>query len=209
MWFGAIGVECNRHGGGKQHRCGHCCGDTRPTCPASRSAPSVAPCVDRCTDRRNHGNRDKRHLRGDRAPHCIPSPDQPAYLMGDFMNSASRRRLIAATGALTLLAGAGSAFAVQTSTITVGATVINGTRTLNVKDVSGGPVSSLALGAGHGGALLVNVSDINYAHAGYQVTATMSNLCPYDTAYHFNQAPIPSSAISLSFPGGLVDVAGL
>ena len=125
------------------------------------------------------------------------------------MNSATRRRLIAATGALTLLAGAGSAFAVQTSTITVGATVINGTRTLNVKDVSGGPVSSLALGAGHGGALLVNVTDVNYAHSGYQVTATMSNLYPFDTAYHFNQTPIPSSAVSLGFPGGLVDVAGL
>jgi hypothetical protein len=125
------------------------------------------------------------------------------------MNSATRRRLIAATGAVTLLAGAGSAFAVQTSTITVGATVINGTRTLNVKDVSGGPVSSLALGAGHGGALLVNVSDVNYAHAGYQVTATMSNLYPYDGSYHFNQTPIPSSAVTMSFPGGLVDVAGL
>lgn len=126
------------------------------------------------------------------------------------MNSSSRRRLIAGVGAITLLAGAGSAFAVQTSTITVGATVINGTRTLAVKDVSGGPVSSLALGAGHGGALLVNVTDLNYVHSGYQVTATMSNLYPYDgTGYHFNQTPIPSSAVSLSFPGGLVDIANL
>ena len=126
------------------------------------------------------------------------------------MIARSRLRIVAAAGALTLVAGAGSAYAVQGSTITVGATVINGTRTLNVKDVAGGAVSSLALGAGHGGALLVNVSDINYAHVGYQVTATMSNLYPYSNGnYQFNQAPIPSSAVSLSFPGGLLDVANL
>ena len=124
------------------------------------------------------------------------------------MIGSSRTRLVAAAGAITLLAGAGSAFA-QGSTITVGATVINGTRTLNVKDVAGGAVSSLALGTGHGGALLVNVSDINYAHVGYQVTATMSNLYPYNGSYQFNQTPIPSSAVNLSFPGGLLDVANL
>jgi hypothetical protein len=125
------------------------------------------------------------------------------------MTGSTRLRIAAATGAITLLAGAGSAFAVQGSTITVGATVINGTRTLNVKDVAGGAVSSLALGAGHGGALLINVSDINYAHVGYQVTATMSNLYPYSGSYQFGQTPIPSSAVSLSFPGGLLDIANL
>jgi len=124
------------------------------------------------------------------------------------MIASSRRRIVAAAGAITLLAGAGSAFA-QGSTITVGATVINGTRTLNVKDVAGGAVSSLALGAGHGGALLINVSDINYAHVGYQVTATMSNLYPYSSGYQFNQTPIPSSAVSLASPGNLLDVANL
>ena len=125
------------------------------------------------------------------------------------MIGSSRLRIVAATGAITLLAGAGSAFAVQGSTITVGATVINGTRTLNVKDVAGGAVSSLALGTGHGGALLINVSDINYAHVGYQVTATMSNLYPYNGSYQFNQTPIPSSAVSLAFPGNLLDIANL
>lgn len=125
------------------------------------------------------------------------------------MIGSSRLRIAAATGAITLLAGAGSAFAVQGSTITVGATVINGTRTLNVKDVAGGAVSSLALGAGHGGALLINVSDLNYAHVGYQVTATMSNLYPYSSGYQFGQTPIPSSAVSLASPGNLLDIANL
>ena len=124
------------------------------------------------------------------------------------MISSSRLRLAAAGGAIALLAGAGSAFA-QSSTITVGATVINGTRTLNVKDVTGATVSSIALGAGHGGALLVNVSDVNYAHSGYQVTATMSNLYPYSGGYQFNAPPIPSSAVSLSFAGNAFDVTGL
>jgi len=124
------------------------------------------------------------------------------------MNRSSRLRLLAATGVVSLVAGVGSAYA-QSSTITVGATVINGTRTLNVKDVTGAAISSLTLGAGHGGALLVNVSDLNYTHVGYQVTATMSNLYPYSSGYQFNQAPIPSSAVSMSFPNAMFDVANL
>lgn len=125
------------------------------------------------------------------------------------MTRCMRMRVLAATGLASLAAGVGSAYASQSSTITVGATVINGTRTLNVKDVTGAAISSLTLGAGHGGALLVNVTDVNYAHVGYQVTATMSNLYPYGTGYDFNGTPIPSSAISMSFPGSLYDVANL
>ena len=126
------------------------------------------------------------------------------------MTRTFRLRLLALTGVASLAAGAGSAYADQSSTITVGATVINGTRTLNVKDVTGAAISSLTLGAGHGGALLVNVTDVNYAHTGYQVTATMSNLYPYSSGnYQFGQTPIPSSAVAMSFPGSLFDVANL
>lgn len=125
------------------------------------------------------------------------------------MTFTGRVRIAAAGAAVMLAVGAASAYAGQTSTVTVGATVINGTRTLTVKSLTGTQLGALTLGTGHAAAFLVNVSDINYAHVGYQVTATMSNLYPYDGSYHFDQQPIPSSAVSVAFPQQLVDVANV
>lgn len=123
-----------------------------------------------------------------------------------------RARLFGMLGIITLTTAMTSTAmaAGQSSTITVNATVINGTRTLNLTDPTGSSLAGgLALGAGHGGAFLVNVTDVNYVHVGYQVTATMSNLYPYTTSYQFGQTPIPSSAVSMAYPGNLLDIANL
>ena len=105
-----------------------------------------------------------------------------------------------------------AAFA-DTSTVPV-TTVVGavGTRTLAVTDPTGAAIGSggLALGGGHGGALLVNVSDLNYQHVGYQVSATMSDLYPWTgSAYDFSGTPIPSSAVSVGYPGGLLDLVNV
>lgn len=125
------------------------------------------------------------------------------------MTFTGRVRIAAAGTAAMLAVGAASAYAGQTSTVTVGATVINGTRTLTVKSLTGTQLGAFTLGTGHAAAFLVNVSDINYAHVGYQVTATMSNLYPYSGGYQFTAPPIPSSAVSLAFAGNAFDVTNL
>ena len=97
----------------------------------------------------------------------------------------------------------------DSSTVPVTTVVATGTRTLNVTDPTGAAIGAngLPLGAGHGGALLVNVTDVNYQHAGYQVSATMTNLYPWaGSAYDFNGTPIPSSAISVGYPSDLLDL---
>lgn len=100
----------------------------------------------------------------------------------------------------------------DSSTVPVTTVVATGTRTLNVTDPTGAAIgaSGLPLGAGHGGALLVNVTDLNYQHAGYQVSATMTNLYPWaGSAYDFNGTPIPSSAISVDYPSSLLDLVNV
>ena len=128
------------------------------------------------------------------------------------MSIRPSRRAVTALAAAAVVALPLAAFA-DTSTVPV-TTVVGtlGTRTLAVTDPTGAAIGSggLALGAGHGGALLVNVTDVNYQHAGYQVSATMSDLYPWTgTAYDFSGTPIPSSAISLDYPSGLLDLVNV
>jgi hypothetical protein len=121
------------------------------------------------------------------------------------MTVFTRRRSTIGAATLVALAVATLGAAADTSTVPVTTAVVAGTRTLTVTDPAGAAIGSsgLAVGSGHAGAFLVNVTDANYAHAGYQVTATMTNLYPYATGYDFASAPIPSSAISVGYPGGL------
>ncbi|MDQ1697538.1 MAG: hypothetical protein QOJ03_2891 [Frankiaceae bacterium] len=125
------------------------------------------------------------------------------------MTSNSRSRIvIAATGLAAVACSSLAAFA-DTSTVPVTTLVATGTRTLSVTDVAGAAVGAggLPLGAGHGGAFLVNVSDTRYKNAGYQVSATMTNLYPYAGGnFDFNGTPIPSSAVSVDYPGGALDL---
>jgi hypothetical protein len=121
------------------------------------------------------------------------------------------RRVLATLAAAGTLVVPVAAFA-DSSTVPVTTLVATGTRTLAVTDPTGAAIgaSGLPLGAGHGGALLVNVTDVNYQHAGYQVSATMSNLYPWSgSAYDFAGTPIPSSAISVDYPSGLLDLVNV
>ncbi|HET7312408.1 MAG TPA: hypothetical protein VFJ17_13890 [Mycobacteriales bacterium] len=116
--------------------------------------------------------------------------------------------LAAAAAVLVPVAAMADTSTVPVTTV-VGAT---GTRTLAVTDPTGAAIGSggLALGAGKGGALLVDVTDLNYQHAGYQVSATMSDLYPWTgTAYDFTGTPIPSNAISVGYPSGLLDLVNV
>jgi hypothetical protein len=121
-----------------------------------------------------------------------------------------RARLVVTGAALTTLAAStAGAFADSSSSVPVTTVVVTGTRTLTVTDPTGASIGAngLPLGAGHGGALLVNVTDTNYKNAGYQVSATMTNLYPWSAgAFDFNGTAIPSGAISVSYPAGLLDL---
>jgi len=119
-----------------------------------------------------------------------------------------RRAALALAAVGAMVAPAVGAYA-DTSTVPVTTLVATGSRTLHVTDVNGAAIGAngLPLGAGHGGALLVNVTDLNYQHAGYQVSATMTDLYPWSgSAYDFAATPIHSNAISLSYPSSLLDL---
>lgn len=126
------------------------------------------------------------------------------------MITRRRARLVVTCAALTTLAAStAGAFADSSSSVPVTTVVVTGTRTLTVTDPTGASIGAngLPLGAGHGGALLVNVTDTNYKNAGYQVSATMTNLYPWSAgAFDFNGTAIPSGAISVSYPAGLLDL---
>lgn len=121
-----------------------------------------------------------------------------------------RSRAVIAAATLTVLGAASiGAWADTSSTVPVTTSVLAGTRTLNVTDPAGTNIgtSGLPLGVGHGGSFLVNVLDTNYQHAGYQVSATMTNLYRLASGSpDFNGTPIPSSAVSVGYPSNLLDL---
>src|SRR3954451_2517421 len=177
--------------------------------PHPGRAPSPAgqlAAVHRRPTRGTHRLGRRHHRRRSRGRHD-PAPTRRAEELPVTIRS-SRRALAALAAAGTLVVPV-AAFADSSTvpvTTVVGAT---GTRTLAVTDPTGAAIgaSGLPLGAGHGGAMLVNVTDLNYQHAGYQVSATMSNLYPWTgSAHDFPGAPIPSSAISVDYPSGLLDL---
>src|SRR3954454_12768424 len=186
--------SCDRHGPRSPH-------PGRASSPAGQLAP-----LHRLPTRGTHRLGRRHHRRRSRGRHD-PAPTRPAEEL--FVTIRSSRRPLAALIAAGVLVAPVAAFADSSTvpvTTVVGAT---GTRTLAVTDPTGAAIgaSGLPLGAGHGGAMLVNVTDLNYQHAGYQVSATMSNLYPWTgSAYDFTDAPIPSSAISVGYPSGLLDL---
>lgn len=125
---------------------------------------------------------------------------------------SARRQVVLAGAAVMALAGSSLGAFADSSSVPVTTLVATGTRTLSVTDVTGASIGTngLPLGTGHGGAFLVNVTDTRYKNAGYQVSATMTNLYPYATnAFDFNGTPIPASAVSVSYPSGLLDLVNI
>src|SRR3954451_17020343 len=180
--------------------------------PDPGRAPSPAgqlAAVHRRPTRGTHRLGRRHHRRRSRGRHD-PAPTRRAEDLP--VPTPSSRRALAALAAAGTLVVPVAAFADSSTvpvTTVVGAT---GTRTLAVTDPTGAAIgaSGLPLGAGHGGAMLVNVTDLNYQHAGYQVSATMSNFYPWSgSAYDFTGAPIPSSAISVGYPSGLLDLVNV
>lgn len=110
---------------------------------------------------------------------------------------------------LAVLAAGSEAWAAP---ITVETTVIGGTRTLTLKSLSGTDLNSIALGTTGQAPFLSDVTDIQYDHAGYQVSAVLSNLYAFDGADFTCTSKIDSSALSLDFlthPISLTDIAAL
>src|SRR3954469_9864093 len=176
----------------------------RAPSPAGQLAP-----LHRLPTRGTHRLGRRHHRRRSRG-RDDPAPTRPAE--EPTVTIRSSRRALSGLIAAGVLVAPVAAFADSSTvpvTTVVGAT---GTRTLSVTDPTGAAIgaSGLPLGAGHGGAMLVNVTDLNYQHAGYQVSATMSNLYPWTgSAYDFTGAPIPSSAISVGYPSGLLDLVNV
>jgi hypothetical protein len=125
----------------------------------------------------------------------------------------NRRLLAIGSAAVVALTGvASTAWAGGSTTTPVTVSTTLGTRTLNLLDLTGQPIgaSGLTIGTGHGGNMVVNVTDSLYQHVGYQVSAMMSDLYPYaNGAYNFNTGKIASSAVSVSYPSNLLDLSNL
>lgn len=113
----------------------------------------------------------------------------------------TRTRVVLGGVAVTTLLGASAAMA-SSSTITVSTGSINGTRTLQLLDPTGGSLAgALPIGTGNSGSFVASVVDANYKHVGYQVTSTMTNLYPYSSGtYSIGTTNVPSSGVGVSFP---------
>lgn len=121
-------------------------------------------------------------------------------------------RKLAAVGATAAVVGllAGPAFG-QTSgvNVTLQTAGPNGGRTLELFNNSGQTLSGLDLSSGTN-SFVAKVVDSNYAEKGFTVQATMSNLYGFNsgTGQYTCTSKIPSSAVTMSSPGGL-EVSGL
>ncbi|HEX2030690.1 MAG TPA: hypothetical protein VHL78_04720 [Actinomycetota bacterium] len=98
---------------------------------------------------------------------------------------------------------------------------VAGSRTLKVTTPAGANLSGgeLDLGTAHQGAFVTTVTDLNYDHVGYQVSATLSNLYLFDGSFDCGKR-VDSGDLSVGFPidaqlqdlgaliEGLVDLEG-
>src|SRR3954453_16356815 len=141
----------------------------RTPSPAGQLAP-----IHRLPTRGTHRLGRRHHRRRSRGRHD-PAPTRPAE--EPFVTIRSSRRALAALIAAGGLAAPAAPFA-DSSTVPV-TTVVGppGPRTLSVTDPTGAAIgaSGLPLGAGHGGGVLGNVTDLNYPHAGNPCAPTCSN----------------------------------
>lgn len=113
----------------------------------------------------------------------------------------SRRTLsLAAAGAV--VASALLTVSASADVVTpVDTTSLNGSRTLTVSSLAGTPLQNagLTLVPGQPDPFVVNVTDLNYDHVGYQVKVQLSDLYGHDTnGYSFDKS-IPSSAVDLDY----------
>lgn len=121
-------------------------------------------------------------------------------------------RKLAAVGVTAAMLGllAGPAFGqsngVNVTLLTAGP---NGGRTLELFNDSGQTLTGLDLSSGTN-SFVAKVVDSNYAEKGFTVQATMSNLYGYNsgTGQYTCTSKVPSSAVTMSSPGGL-EVSGL
>lgn len=124
------------------------------------------------------------------------------------MRLASGRTVVALTSVVLLLAGGvGSA-----ETVTVSAEISGGSRTFELKTLSGGGLGSLALGTAGERAFVSSVTDDRYDRVGYQVTATMSNLYRFAGGAFDCTLSIPAAGLGIGFlasPVAVSDVAAV
>src|SRR3954452_23877360 len=203
---GASGAQRWPERPGHRHRHRH---RARPPAHAASPRAGQSAAVHRRAPRVADRLGPRRHRRRGCGHEGRPPPSHHAKER--LLTTLSRPRALAALAAAAALVGPAAAFA-DSSTVPVTTLVATGTRTLNVTDPTGAAIGAngLPLGAGHGGALLVNVTDVNYQHAGYQVSATMSNLYPWSgSSFDFTGTPTPSSAISVDYPSGLLDLVNV
>lgn len=104
---------------------------------------------------------------------------------------------------------AGPAFA--SSNVDVLYSSTGGSRTLSLFEPDGTtPLASTDLSSGASN-FIAKVQDSSYSNSGFKVQATMSNLYSYDSATksYTCSSMVPSSAVSLSSPTGLLTVGGV
>ncbi len=109
----------------------------------------------------------------------------------------------------TSLVALAAAVAPAMASVNVQLTTTSGTRTLNLYKSDGTtPLTSTDLSSGASN-FIAQVVDSSYSNNGFKVQATMSNLYGFaNSAYNCNSV-VPSSAITLSSPTGLLSVAGV
>ena len=121
----------------------------------------------------------------------------------------SRVRLAIVGSSVAALAAAATIPAAMASSVNVSLSTTSGTRTLNLYQSDGTtPLTSSDLSSGASN-FIAQVADSSYSNNGFKVQATMSNLYGFaNNAYNCNVS-VPSSAINLSSPTGLLSVAGV
>jgi hypothetical protein len=121
-----------------------------------------------------------------------------------------RRRRLAALGLGTALLAAFAAPAMASTAVNVSLSTPANQRTLNLYQPNGStPLTSTDLSTGSSN-FIAQVVDNGYSDTSFTVQATMSNLYSYvNGAYQCSATPVPSSAITLSSPSGLLTVGGV
>ena len=120
----------------------------------------------------------------------------------------SRIRL-AVVGASVVALAAAVATPALASSVSVTMSTTSGTRTLNLFQPDGTtPLTSTDISSGASN-FIAQVVDSSYSNNGFKVQATMSNLYGFaNNAYNCNVS-VPSSAITLGSPTGLLSLAGV
>ena len=121
-----------------------------------------------------------------------------------------RRRLVATLVLSSVVLAAASALA-DSSSVSVSLASAPGTRQFYVEDLTGAELTALDLGTGGNQPFRVRVKDTAFASptAGYQVSATMTNLYRQSGAGYDYGVRIPSSAVSLDFPSSALQANGV